>query len=90
LGLSLNGSFRFGRQLENSSLLSLLQHGQKHDLAIRKFKGVMMRGGLIFVDLPKDRGAVLYRSLAPREETGRQAGNVAGKRHLRSWSNTDR
>jgi hypothetical protein len=90
LGLRLNGSFWLGRQLKNSSLLSLLQHGQKHDLPIRKFKGVVMCGGLIFVDLPKDRGAVLYHSLAPREETSRQAGNVAGKRQLRSWSKTDR
>jgi hypothetical protein len=61
----------FGRQLENRSLLTLTQRRQEHDLAIRKFQGVVMSSNFFFVNLPKDRCFVIYHSVSPNEQSGR-------------------
>ena len=53
-------------QLENRRLLTLVQEGQKHDLAIRKFQRIVMSGYFFFVDLPKDRRLMLDRTVVPR------------------------
>jgi hypothetical protein len=68
LSLSLNGSLRLRRQLKNRGLLTFLEECQEHDPAIWEFKRVVMCGDLVFVDLPKDCRAVVYRFAAPGEK----------------------
>jgi hypothetical protein len=43
------------RQLEHRGLPALFQKGQKHDLLIREFEGVVMGAKDFFIDLTKDR-----------------------------------
>jgi DsrE/DsrF-like family len=71
LSFEFHAGLWFGRQLENCSLLTLTQRGQEHDLAIRKFQGVVMSSNFFFVDLPKDRCFVIYHSVSPNEQSGR-------------------
>ena len=59
LGLSINGSLRFCRQLQNGRLLALRQRRQERDPAIGKFQRIVMRRDLVFIDLPKDRCLML-------------------------------
>jgi len=68
LSFSLNGSLCFCRQLKNRSLLTFAQTCQEHDLAVRKFKRVVVSRYLFFVDLPKDRRLVIYDSVAPSKQ----------------------
>jgi hypothetical protein len=71
LSFEFHAGLWFGRQLENCSLLTLTQRRQEHDLAIRKFQGVVMSSNFFFVDLPKDRCFVIYHSVSPNEQSGR-------------------
>ena len=66
-------------------MLTLTQRRQEHDLAIGKFQGVVMSSNFFFVDLPKDRCFVIYHSVSPDEQSGRQALNVVDEGQLRSW-----
>jgi hypothetical protein len=65
LGLSFNGSLWLRRQLQNGRLLALTQSCQERDSAIGKFQRIVMRCGLVFVDLPKDRCLMLDYFIAP-------------------------
>jgi hypothetical protein len=84
------GSPWLSRQLQNGGLLSLAQEGEQYDPAIRKFDRIVMRGRFVLIDLPKNRGAVIGRPLAPRKQAGRHAHHTGGKGQFRSGKNTDR
>src|SRR3974390_157495 len=79
LGFNLNGNPWLRRQLKNRSLLIFTQACQEHDLAIRKFKRIVMSGELVFVDLPKDRRLVLDHSVVPRPQSIWQPLNLVSK-----------
>jgi hypothetical protein len=65
LSFGLNGSFWFSRQLNNRSLLPLMQKCQEHDSAVRKLQRIVMGGDLFFVDLAKDCSLVADHSIPP-------------------------
>jgi hypothetical protein len=64
-------------------LLAFTKESQKHDLAIRKFEGIVMRHDFIFVDLPKYCCRVLDYFVAPTQQPRWQGPNFVGKRQLR-------
>ena len=89
-------SFRFGRsgglrgQLKHGGLLAFDQFGQEDHLPIRKFKGIMMRARLVFVDLPEDRRPGGHSARTEAEETGCCTGDLLGERKLRSRKDAHR
>jgi hypothetical protein len=66
--------------LQNRSFLTLAEECQEHDLAVWKLERIMMRGRVVFVDLPEDCGPVIYHFVAPSQQASWYIRNLVGKR----------
>ena len=67
-GLKHSGALVRHRQLKHRGLLALYQKRQKNNLTVWKFQRIVMRNGIIFVDLTEDRSPV-FDLLTPRPQT---------------------
>src|SRR5215469_7595547 len=79
LGFDLNRSPWLRWQLENGSFLTLSQTCQEYNLAVWKLQCIVMGGGLLFVDLSKDRRRLLDCTLMPWPHSSRQTLNGVSK-----------
>jgi hypothetical protein len=70
--LAWSRELRWSRELKLKNIAegpwACFQKREQHDLAVRKFRRVVVVHPFVFVDLPKDRGLVPDHSLAPRPQ----------------------
>jgi len=66
------------RELKYGRLLARFQEVQKNNLAVWKFERIVMRAGLVFVDLTEDGSLMFNRASTPGPQT--QTSNFSRER----------
>ena len=77
-----------GRQLQHHGGLAGDQPGELHNLAVRKFKRVVMDVRIVHINLPKPCDPVIYMRLSEKPQ-GSLVLDVIVKRHLRAGKEAD-